>query len=101
MEINTATIIELLNLVMGICIVIISFYAYKQFSIHIFRQGWFIVSLSGVTIVLGSVLRAYYSYFDLYSEWAWLGRIFILVHLFFLVIGIYLLAMTAVKMWGD
>jgi hypothetical protein len=101
MGFNTATIIELLNLLMGICIIIISFYASKKFSLYIFKQGWFIVSLSGVAIVIGSVLRAYYSYVNLYLEWAWLGRIFILAHLFLLMIGIYLLAVTAVKMWGD
>jgi hypothetical protein len=101
MEINDATIVELLNLGMGICIVIISIYASKKFSLHIFRQGWIIVALSGVIMVLGSIVRIYYSHLNLYMEWAWLGRIFILVHLFFLVIGIYLLAMTAVKMWGD
>ena len=101
MEINSATLIELLNIGMGIGIVIISIYASKKFSLDIFRQGWFIVGLSGAVMLLGSILRVYYSYANLYMEWAWLGRLFIFIHLFLLVIGIYLLATTAVKMWGD
>jgi len=101
MELNSATVIEFLNMCMGICIVVISFYAFKKFSLHIFRRGWLIVSLSGVVMVLGSIFREYYSYANLYIEWAWLGRLFILLHLVLLVIGIYLLAMTAVRMWGD
>lgn len=101
MEINSATFVELLNMGMGICILLISYYAAKKFSILLFRRGWFIISLSGAVMVLGSIFRAYYSFVDLYDEWAWLGRIFVFIHLFVLVIGIYLLAMTAVKMWGD
>ena len=101
MGINSATIIEFLNMCMGICIVVISFYASKKFSLRIFRRGWLIVALSGVVMVFGSILRAYYSYLNLYVEWAWLGRIIILMHLVLLVIGIYLMAVTAVKMWGD
>ncbi|KAF5421263.1 MAG: hypothetical protein GQ469_05120 [Methanosarcinales archaeon] len=101
MGINSATVIEFLNMCMGICIVVISFYAYKKFSLRIFRRGWLIVALSGVVMVLGSILREYYSYANLYTEWAWLGRLFILIHLVLLVIGIYLMAVTAVKMWGD
>lgn len=98
-----ATVIELLNMAMALCIVLISYYAAKKFSLNVFRRGWFIVSLSGVVMALGSILRAYYSSTTptTYEEWAWLGRIFIFAHLFILVIGIYLLAMTAVKMWGD
>ncbi|MCG7848136.1 MAG: hypothetical protein MIO93_03015 [ANME-2 cluster archaeon] len=101
MEINSATIVEMLNMGMGICIVLISYYAAKKFSILVFRRGWFLVSFSGAVMVLGSIFRAYYSFIGLYEEWAWLGRIFVFIHLFVLVIGIYLLAMTAVKMWGD
>lgn len=101
MGLNSATIIELLNMCMGICIVVISFYASKKFSLRIFRRGWLIVSLSGVAMVLGSIIREYYSYANLYFEWAWLGRLFILLHLVLLVIGFYLLAITAVRMWGD
>lgn len=101
MGINSATIIELLNMGMGICIVMISIYASKKFSLHVFKRAWVIISLSGAVMVLGSILRAYYSYTNLYEEWAWLGRIFIFIHLLVLVFGIYLLAMTAVKMWGD
>ncbi len=101
MSINIATIVELLNMVIGLCIVVISYYAAKKFSLLVFRRGWFIVSLSGLVIVFGSVLRAYYSYANLYEELAGLGRMFIFVHLFLLVIGIYILAITAVKMWGD
>lgn len=101
MEINSATIVELLNLGMGVCIIVISFYAAKKFSILLFIRGWFIISLSGVIMVLGSFFRAYYSFTGTYEEWAWLGRIFVLIHLFVLVIGIYLLATTAVTIWGN
>ncbi len=101
MVIDGATFVELLNMGMAICIVIISIYASKKFSLHIFKRGWLIVALSGVVMATGSILRVYYSYANLYAEWAWLGRVFILVHLFMLMIGIYLLAMTAVKMWSD
>jgi uncharacterized integral membrane protein len=101
MEVLSATIIELFNIVMGICIIIISLYASKKFNIHLFKRGWLIIALSGAVMVLGSIFRSYYSFTNQYLEWAWLGRIFILIHLLFLLIGIYLLALTAVKMWGD
>ena len=96
-----ATIIELLNMVMGICIILISIYASNKFSLHVFKRGWLIVALSGAVMMLGSIFRAYYSFTDQYMEWAWLGRIFVFFHLLLLVTGIYLLALTAVKMWGD
>lgn len=101
MEEPNATIIELLNIGMGICIVMISLYASNKFSLHVFKRGWLIVAASGAVMMMGSMFRASYSYTNQYIEWAWLGRIFILAHLLFLVIGIYLLAHTAVKMWGD
>lgn len=101
MGINAATIIELINMMMGISIVFICLHASKKFSLHIFRRGWVILMLSGAVLVFGSILRAYYSYFDLYMELAWLGRAFIFAHLLLMVIGIYLLATIAVKMWGD
>jgi len=100
MEGDSATIIELFNIVMGICIIIISMYASEKFNIHLFKRGWLIIALSGAVIVLGSIFRSYYSYTNKYLECAWLGRIFIFVHLFLLMVGIYLLALTAVKMWG-
>lgn len=101
MGINSATIIELLIMGMGICIAIISAYASKKFSLLIFKRGWLLLALSGVVLALGSILRAYYSFANLYVEWAWLGRLFIFVHTLLMVIGIYLLAMTAVKVWSD
>ena len=101
MNINSATIIELLNMGMGICIVIISVHASKKFRLNIFRQAWLMLALSGVIMALGSIFRAYYSYNNLYVEWAWLGRLFMFAHMLLMVIGIYLLAKTAVKMWGD
>lgn len=101
MGFNTATIIELINMVMGTFIVFICLYASKKFSLHIFRRGWLIIMLSGLILVFGSILRAYYSYSNLYMELAWLGRMFIFAHLALMVIGIYLLATVAVKMWGD
>ncbi len=101
MGINAATFVELINMLMGILIVFICIHASKKFSLHIFRRGWLLLALSGVVLVLGSILRAYYSYSNLYMELAWLGRMFIFVHLLLMVIGIYLLATIAVKMWGD
>ncbi|MDF1556775.1 MAG: hypothetical protein P1P80_01135 [ANME-2 cluster archaeon] len=101
MGVDSSTIIELLNMSMGICIALISLFAYRKFSLHIFRRGWLIVALSGIVMMLGSIFRAYYSYANQYLEWAWLGRIIIFIHLVLLVIGIYVLALTAVKMWGD
>lgn len=100
-EINTATIVELLNFIMSFCIILISVYASNKFTLRIFRRGWFVIMISGAVMVAGSIFRSYYSHIGLYEELAWLGRIFILVHLFFLVIGIYMLATTAVRMWGD
>lgn len=101
MGINAATFVEIVNMVMGIFIVFICLHASKKFSLHIFRRGWLILALSGAVLALGSILRAYYSYFNFYMELAWLGRMFIFVHLLLMVIGIYLLAIIAVKMWGD
>lgn len=100
-EINTATIVELLNLIMSLCIILISVYASNKFTLRIFRRGWFVVGISAVIMLMGSIFRSYYSHMGVYEEWAWLGRIFVFFHLLFLVIGIYMLATTAVRMWGD
>jgi hypothetical protein len=101
MEVLSATIIELFNIVAGIFIIIISLYASEKFNIYLFKSGWFIIAASGAVMVVGSIFRTYYSHTNQYLEWAWLGRTFISVHLLLLLIGIYLLAHTAVKMWGD
>ena len=79
MSINIVTIVELLTMVIGMCIVVISYYAAKKFSLLVFRRGWFIVSLSGLVIVFGSVIQAYYS--NLYEELVGLGRMFISVQI--------------------
>lgn len=100
MSLDAGTIVEIINLFIAFCIIIIAKYAMDKFKIAVFRKGWYFIALSGAVLVIGSVFRAYYSYTNQFELVAF-GRLFISVHLVLMLIGIYLLATTAVKLWGE
>jgi len=100
MTLDSATIVELVNFVAGILISTVAIYAQRKFHFVIFRLGWGIIAASGLIGVVGSLFRAYYTYASLYEELVPWGRAFLVVSRVTLVIGIYLLAAAALKIWG-
>lgn len=100
MEIDSATVVELVNLVTGILILAVAIYAQRKFRFVIFKLGWDIIAASGAIRVIGSLFRAYYTYIDSYELIPW-GRAFLVVGRIVLVIGIYVLAIAGIKLWGE
>ncbi|MGB2729030.1 MAG: hypothetical protein WBD09_11300 [Halobacteriota archaeon] len=100
MEIDSATVVELVNLVTGILILAVAIYAQRKFRFAIFTLGWDIIAASGAIRVIGSLFRAYYTYIDSYELIPW-GRAFLVVGRIVLVIGIYVLAIAGIKLWGE
>jgi len=100
MTIDSATIMELVNLVTGILILAVAIYAQKKFRFTIFKLGWAIIAVSGAIGVIVSLFRAYYTYADLLELIPW-GRAFLVVCGAILVIGIYVLAVAGLKLWGE
>ena len=100
MTIDSATVVEMVNLVTGILILAVAIYAQKRFRFAIFKLGWDIIAASGAISVIGSLFRAYYTYTDSLELIPW-GRAFLVVGGVVLVIGIYVLAMAGIKLWGE
>ncbi|MBA7523005.1 hypothetical protein ES705_15127 [subsurface metagenome] len=101
MTIDSATVVELVNLVTGILILAVAIYAQKRFRFAIFKLGWDIIAASGAIRVVGSLFRAYYTYIDSYELIPWGRRAFLVVGRIVLVIGIYVLAIAGLKVWGE
>ncbi len=97
---DSATVVELVNFVVGILILAVAIYAQKKFRFVIFKLGWDIIAASGAIRVVGSLFRAYYTYIDSYELIPW-GRAFLVVGRIVLVIGIYVLAIAGLKLWGE
>jgi hypothetical protein len=97
---DSATVVELVNLVVGILILAVAIYAQKKFRFVIFKLGWDIIAASGAIRVVGSLFRAYYTYIDSYELIPW-GRAFLVLGRIVLVIGIYVLAIAGLKLWGE
>ncbi|MBC8521212.1 MAG: hypothetical protein H8D26_04385 [Methanomicrobia archaeon] len=100
MAIDSATVVELVNLVTGILILAVAIYAQRKFRFVIFKLGWDIIAASGAIRVVGSLFRAYYTYIDSYELIPW-GRVFLVIGRIVLVIGIYVLAIAGIKLWGE
>ncbi|MEA2032052.1 MAG: hypothetical protein U9N41_00525 [Euryarchaeota archaeon] len=100
MTIDGATAVELADLVAGILILAVAIYAQRKFRFVIFKSGWDIMAASGAISVAGSLFRAYYTYVDSYELIPW-GRAFLVVGRVVLVIGIYVLAVAGIKLWGE
>lgn len=100
MAIDSATVVELVNLITGVLILAVAIYAQRQFRFVIFKFGWAIIAVSGAIRVAGSLFRAYYTYADLLELIPW-GRAFLVVGRVVLVIGIYVLAIAGLKLWGE
>jgi len=100
MTMDSATVVELVNLVTGILILAVAIYAQRKFRFPIFKLGWDIIAASGAIRVAGSLFRAYYTYADLLELIPW-GRAFLVIGRVVLVIGIYVLAVAGLKLWGE
>lgn len=102
MTIDSATAVELVDMVAGFLILAVAIYAQRKFRFVIFKFGWDIIAVSGAIRVAGSLFRAYYTYIPgLYEELVPWGRAFLVVGRVVLVIGIYVLAVTGLKLWGE
>ncbi len=99
MIIDSATVVELVNLVAGILMLAVAIYARRKFRFAVFKLGWDIIAASGAIRVVGSLFRAYYTYTDSLELIPW-GRAFLVVGRVVLVVGIYVLAIAAIKLWG-
>jgi len=100
MTMDSATAVELVDLIAGLLILAVAIYAQRKFRFVIFKLGWDIIAASGAIRVAGSLFRAYYTYIDSYEFIPW-GRAFLVIGRVVLVIGIYVLAVAGLKLWGE
>ncbi len=101
MMIDSATVVELVNFVAGILILAVAIYAQRKFRFAIFKLGWDIIAASGAFMAIGSLCRAYCTYAGLYEERVPKDGVFFVISKVTLVIGIYVLAVAAVKLWDE
>lgn len=100
MTIDSATAVELVNLVAGIFILAVAIYVQRKSNLAIFNRGLYIIAASGAIRVVGSLFRAYYTYTDSLELIPW-GRAFLVVGRIVLVIGLYVFAMAVLKICGE
>jgi len=100
MTIDSATVVELIDMVAAVLVLAVAIYAQRKFHFVIFKLGWDIIAASGAISVIGSLFRAYYTYADLLELIPW-GRTFLVIGRAVLVIGIYVLAVAGLKLWGE
>ena len=102
MTIDSATAIELVNLVAGILISVVALHACKRFNFAILRRGCLTIAVSGALMAVSSGFRAYYtSVPGLYEELVPWGRAFLTIARITLLIGISVFVLAALKIWGD
>ncbi|MDY6965925.1 MAG: hypothetical protein SVM80_08160 [Halobacteriota archaeon] len=92
--------VEAINLIAGLLLLLIAIYARQKFNFSIFRLGWNFIALSGIVKVIASSFRIYYAYYELYELIPY-GRALLVVGRILTVIGVYLLASAAIKLWGE
>ena len=100
MTIDSATAIELVNLVAGILIAGVALHACKKFNFAILRRGCFTIAASGALMAVSSGFRAYYTHADLFELIPW-GRAFLTIARITLLIGISVFVLSALKIWGE
>ena len=100
MTIDSATAIELVNLVAGILIAGVALHACKKFNFAILRRGCFTIAASGALMAVSSGFRAYYTYADLLELIPW-GRAFLTAARITLLIGLSVFVLSALKIWGE
>ncbi len=100
MPIDSATAVELVNLVAGIFILAVAIYVKRKANLAIFNRGLDIIAASGAIRVVGSLFRAYYTYTDSLELIPW-GRAFLVVGRVVLVIGLYVFAMAVLKICSE
>ncbi len=98
--IESATVLELVDLAAGILIAVFAIHAGRKFQFVIFRHGWNVVAGSGILMALSSLFRAYYTYASMYELIPW-GRAMLVVCRLTLVAGIYMLARAALRLWAE
>ena len=92
--------LEAINLIAGFILFLIAIYARQKFSFAIFRLGWNFIALSGLTKVIASSFRIYYTYYEM-CELIPYGRALLVIGRILTVVGVYFLAITAINLWGD
>jgi len=100
MTVNGATMVELVNLVMGVFIFAVAIQARRKFRFVVFNAGWNIVAVSAAVMVVGSLCRTYYIYANL-PELIPLGWAFLVADKLVLAVGICVLVMAAIKLWDE
>ncbi len=100
MTIDSATAVELVNMVAGIFILGMAIYVQRKSNLAIFNRGLDIIAASGAIGVVGSLFRAYYTYIESYELIPW-GRAFLVVGRVVLVIGLYVFAMAVLKICSE
>jgi ABC-type Co2+ transport system permease subunit len=100
MTIDSATAVELVDMVAGILISVVALHACKKFNFAILRRGCFTIAVSGALMAVSSGFRAYYTYADLLELIPW-GRAFLTAARITLLIGIGIFVLSALKIWGE
>lgn len=99
-ELEVEIIFSVLNIILAFILLTSAVYAQKMFGLAIYKRSWYLFMVASVLMVAGSIIRLYISLYDHYAM-LWIPRVFDFVERVLLIVGIYLLASIAVKLWGD
>jgi len=99
MTLDSATIIEMVNMVTGILIAVMAIHAQKRIDLAILKRGFFTIATSGVLMAIIAPYRAYYTYVDSY-ELIFIGRAGLAIARVVLIVGLYLLGKALISICG-
>lgn len=100
MTLDSATVLELVNLVTGIIIAVMAIYAQNKINFAIFKRGFSIIAVSGIIMAVIAPYRAYYTYMGLY-ELIPIGRAGLVIARIVLIIGLFVLGKAAISIYGE
>lgn len=100
MTLDSATIVEFVNMVTGILIFSMAIAAQKKINLAILKRGFKIIAVSGAMMAAIAPYRAYYTYADLY-ELIPIGRAFLAVARVILIIGLFVVGKAVISICGE
>lgn len=98
---NILLIFPVIGLVLALVMIYSTTVAIKKFGVVIWKKGWYVIALAGFILVLASIYNMLFHYMFSSEEWGALvlNVLYTMMRLC-IVIGIFILANTASKLWG-
>ncbi|MEA2074883.1 MAG: hypothetical protein U9O85_04000 [Euryarchaeota archaeon] len=100
MTMDSATVVELVNMILGLLIAGMAIHAQKRINFALFKRGLNMIAVSGGIMAIIAPFRAYYTYTDSY-ELIVFGRAFLTAAMIILIIGLYVVGKAALELCGE